>query len=58
MILALVMPHPRSKIPKFTVVPVVRHPHFRANQDDLAIMNYDTAVIDNIFVHYRPIHCV
>lgn len=46
--------HPRRKPPQLTVVAVVRHPHLRANEEYLAIMDNNTAVVDDVLVYHRP----
>ena len=54
MILDLAMLHPRREPAEFPVVAVVRHPHLRTDEKNLTIVDDYTAVVDHIFVHYRP----
>ena len=55
MVLNLTVLHPRREPPKLAVIPVIRHPHLRADQQNLATMNNNAAVVDHILVHDRPI---
>lgn len=48
------MLHPRSEPSEFAVVAVVRHPHLWANEQNLAVVDDDPAVVDHILVCDGP----
>lgn len=54
MVFHLPMLHPWREPAKLPIVSVVRHPHFRSNEQDLPVVNDDTAVVDHVLVGDRP----
>lgn len=46
--------HPWRKISEFTIVPVISHPHFRPDQENLSIVDDHPTIIDNVLVHDGP----
>lgn len=55
MVLGLAMLRPRGEVSHLTVVPVVGQPHLGSNQNDLAMIYDDTAVINHVLVGNRPV---
>ena len=58
MVLNLTVLHPKRETTKLAVISVIRHQHLRADQQNLAAMNNNTAIVDHILVHDRPICAV
>ena len=54
MVFPLAMLFPRSEMAELAVVAVVGQPHLGSNEDNLAIVNNDTAVVPDILVDDRP----
>lgn len=54
MVLPLPMFLPRREVPQLAIVSVIGEPHLRADEEDLFVMNDNTAVIDHVLVHYGP----
>jgi len=46
--------HPRSKIAQLSIVSVIRKPHLRSNEKDLAVVNNHSAIVDDILVNDGP----
>lgn len=55
MVFDLAMLHPRRKPPQLAVITIVRHPHLRADEEDLSVVNNNTAVVDDVLVNHRPV---
>lgn len=53
-VLPLARFHPRCKVPQFSIIPIIRQPHLGPNEKNLAIMNNDAAIVDDILVDDRP----
>lgn len=45
---------PGREISKFAIVSIVRHPHLRANQENLRIVYDDPAVVSHALVNDGP----
>ena len=54
MVLYLAMFHPRREVPHLPVVSVVREPHLWANVQDLASVDNDSTVVDDVLMNDRP----
>ena len=46
--------HPRREPAKLAIVSIVRHPHLRADEQNFRVVNDDSAIINDIFVHHWP----
>ena len=55
MILCLSVFHPRRKEPCLAVVPVIRKPHFRPDEQNLGVEKDNSTIVDDIFVHDWPV---
>jgi hypothetical protein len=55
MVFPLSMPCPGSKVTEFAVIPVVSQPHLRTNEENLFVVNDDSAVVVHVLVVYRPV---
>jgi hypothetical protein len=42
------------RTPKAYVVPIVRHPHLRADHEDLSVVNDDSTIVVVVLVCHRP----
>ena len=54
MVFPLAMLFPRGEMTELAVVAIIGQPHLGSNEDDLAIMNNDTAIVPDILVDNRP----
>jgi hypothetical protein len=54
MVLSLAVFLPGREVAKFTIVAIVGHEHLWANKKNLAIVDDNSAVIDDVFVYDRP----
>jgi hypothetical protein len=54
MILPLLLFRPRREKPEFTIITVIRQPHFWADEKYLLVVNDNTAVVNHVLVHYGP----
>jgi hypothetical protein len=54
MVFPLAMFFPRGEMTELAVVAVIGQPHLGSNEDNLAIMNNDTAVVPDILVDNGP----
>lgn len=45
---------PRREVSQLAIIPVVRHPHLRPDEEDLFVVDDNPAVIDYVLVYYRP----
>lgn len=55
MVFPLSMPGPGSEVTEFAVIPVVRQPHLRPDEEYFLIVNDDPAVVVYVLVDYRPV---
>ncbi len=55
MFLVLPWSHPWRKVSQLAIVATVSKPHLWAYENNLAVMNDHTTIVDDIFVHDRPI---
>ena len=55
MVFDLSVLHPRREPTKLAIVAIVCHPHLRTNEEDLRVVDNDSAVIYDVFVHDRPV---
>ena len=46
--------HPRSKIAQLSIVSVIRKPHLRPNEKDLAVVNNHSTIVDYVLVNNGP----
>jgi hypothetical protein len=54
MVFPLLMFRPRCEKSKFSIITVIRQPHFGADEKYLLIVNDDTAIVNHVLVHHRP----
>ena len=54
MIFPLAMFFPRGEMTELAVVTVIGQPHLGSNEENLAIMNNDTAIVPDVLVDNRP----
>jgi hypothetical protein len=54
MVLPLTVFLPGRKVAQLAVIPVIREPHLRAYEEDLAIMHEYATVVYHILVHHWP----
>ena len=45
---------PSGEVSHLAIVPVIRKPHLRADEENLVVVNDDTAVVDDVLVRYGP----
>ena len=45
---------PGGEVSHLPIVPVIRKPHLRADEENLVVVNDDTAVVDDVLVRYGP----
>ena len=55
MVLPLAVLHPRREIAQLAIIPVVREPHLRPDEQDLAVVDDHAAVVDHVLVYHRPV---
>ena len=48
------MLRPGRKIPQLAIVTVISKPHLRTNEQNLPIVNDDSAIVYHILVYHRP----
>lgn len=56
MVLPLPVLRPRRKVTQFTIISIVSEPHFRADQQDLLVMEDHPTIVDDVLVHDGPAH--
>ncbi len=54
MVFPLAMLFPRRKVTELAVVTIIGQPHLGSNEENLAIMDNDTAIVPDILVDDRP----
>ena len=53
-ILNLSVLHPWREPAEFAIVSIVGHPHLRANEKDFGVVDYNSAIVDDVLVHNWP----
>ena len=54
MLFPLAMLRPGRKIPQLAIVTVISKPHLRTNEQNLPIVDDDSAIVYHILVYHRP----
>jgi len=55
MVFPLSMPGPGSEVAELAVVPVIRQPHLRSDEENFLVVNDHTAVVVYVLVVYWPV---
>lgn len=56
MVFPLSVPCPRSKVTEFAVIPVIGQPHLGTDEENLLVINDDSAVVVHVLMDHWPVN--